>query len=267
MNILHGPGRLFAAVYGAVSYVIFVAVFVYAILFVGNVAVPRTVDRAIEATPVAAVAIDLALLFLFAAQHSVMARPGFKRWWTRYIPQPIERSTYVLTASSVLALLCWQWRGLPAIVWDVTWTPARFGLWTTFWLGWAIVLASTFMISHFELFGLSQVFALWRRKPQAQSGFQSTLFYRLVRHPLNLGFLIAFWSAPTMSVGRLLFAATTTVWILLAMRLEERDLVAALGAPYAAYRRTVPMLLPRIRRQPSTRHASEAPSSRSTALT
>jgi protein-S-isoprenylcysteine O-methyltransferase Ste14 len=250
--------RLFALAYGTISYLFFLIVFVYAILFVGNVTVPRTIDDGITAPPAAAVAIDLSLLTLFAVQHSVMARPAFKRWWTRYVPQPIERSTYVLLASTVLALLCWQWRELPAVVWNVAWAPARIGLWALFWLGWAIVLASTFMISHFELFGLRQVFAVWRQTPLADNRFQSTLFYRMVRHPLNLGFLIAFWSAPTMTAGRLLFAATTTVWILLAMQLEERDLVAALGAPYAAYRRTVPMLLPRLRRhRPSRRPGSE----------
>ncbi len=238
--------RLFALIYGAVSYVLFLTVFVYAILFVGNLLVPRTVDNAITAPWGAAVAVDLSLLVLFALQHSVMARPAFKRWWTRYVPQPIERSTYVLIASSVLALVCWQWRELPAVVWNVTWAPARIALWATFWLGWAIVLASTFMISHFELFGLRQVIAVWRQTPQSDKGFQSTLFYRIVRHPLNLGFLIAFWSAPTMTAGRLLFASATTGWILLAMQLEERDLVAMLGAPYAAYRNRVPMLLPRL---------------------
>lgn len=249
--------RLFALAYGAISYLFFLIVFVYAILFVGNLVVPRTIDNAITASPGTAVAVDLSLLALFAAQHSVMARPAFKRWWTRYVPQPIERSTYVLLASSVLALLCWRWRELPAVVWHVTWTPARVALWALFWLGWAIVLASTFMISHFELFGLRQVFAVWRQKPQAERGFQSTLFYRAVRHPLNLGFLVAFWSAPTMTAGRLLFAATTTAWILLAMQLEERDLVAALGAPYAAYRRTVPMLLPRVRRHRAAHRPGE----------
>ncbi|MGZ6778513.1 MAG: methanethiol S-methyltransferase [Mycobacterium sp.] len=240
--------RLCALIYGAVSYLFFLAVFIYAILFVGDLMVPRTIDNAITAPAEVAAVVDLALLMLFAVQHSVMARPAFKRWWTRYVPQPIERSTYVLLASAVLALLCWQWRELAAVVWTVTWAPARVGLWALFWLGWAIVLASTFMISHFELFGLRQVFAAWRRKPQLEKGFQSALLYRLVRHPLNLGFLIAFWAAPTMTVGRLLFAATTTGWILLAMHLEERDLLVTLGAPYAAYRRRVPMLLPRLPR-------------------
>ena len=236
--------RFLAISYGAVSYVLFLVVFVYAILFVGDVAVPRSVDNAVSASPLAAVAIDLVLLTLFALQHSVMARPAFKRWLTRYVPAAIERSTYVLAASLVLALLLWQWRSIPAVVWEVSSTPARLAVWALFWLGWGIVLASTFMISHFELFGLRQVFAVWRGEPQRETGFRTTLFYRVVRHPLNLGFIVAFWAAPTMTAGHLLFAAVTTGWILLAMQLEERDLVAALGTRYVEYRRRVPMLIP-----------------------
>jgi protein-S-isoprenylcysteine O-methyltransferase Ste14 len=239
--------RFLTLSYGAISYLLFLVVFVYAILFVGDLLVPRTVDDAISAPLGQALVVDLVLLTLFALQHSVMARPASKRWWTRYVPQPIERSTYVLLASLVLALVLWQWRSIPAVVWDVTWTPARFAVWTLFWLGWAIVLASTFMINHFELFGLRQVFAVWRGRAQAETGFRTTLFYRVVRHPLNLGFIVAFWSAPTMTVGHLLFAAATTAWILIAMQLEERDLSAALGASYAAYRKSVPMLIPGLR--------------------
>jgi protein-S-isoprenylcysteine O-methyltransferase Ste14 len=241
--------RFFAISYGAVSYVLFLVVFVYAILFVGDIAVPRSVDNAVSASPLAAVAVDIVLLTLFALQHSVMARPAFKRWLTRYVPAAIERSTYVLLASLVLALLLWQWRSIPAVVWEVSSTPARLAVWTLFWLGWAIVLASTFMISHFELFGLRQVYAVWRGKPQRETGFRTTLFYRVVRHPLNLGFIVAFWAAPTMTAGHLLFAAVTTGWILLAMQLEERDLVAALGTRYVEYRRRVPMLIPVLRRR------------------
>src|SRR5258705_2371285 len=232
--------RYFALTYGAISYALFLAVFLYAIGFVGGLT-PRSVDNAIAAPVGQAVAVDVLLLTLFAVQHSVMARPAFKRWWTRYVPQPIERSTYVLFASLVLALVLWQWRAIPAVAWDVTWQPVRLAMWTLFWLGWCIVLASTFMINHFELFGLRQVFAVWRSRPQAETGFRTTLFYRVVRHPLNLGFIVAFWAAPTMTAGHLLFAAMTTGWILLAMQLEERDLLAALGARYAAYPETVPM--------------------------
>jgi protein-S-isoprenylcysteine O-methyltransferase Ste14 len=251
---IRAMNRCFAITYGAISYALFLAVFVYAIGFVGDLT-PRSVDSAIAAPVGHAVAVDVLLLTLFAVQHSVMARPAFKRWWTRYVPQPIERSTYVLFASVVLALVLWQWRAMPAVVWDVTWQPARLAMWTLFGLGWGVVLASTFMINHFELFGLRQVIAVWRSRPQAETGFRTTLFYRVVRHPLNLGFIVAFWAAPTMTAGHLLFAAMTTGWILVAMQLEERDLVTALGARYAAYRETVPMLVPGLRRrrtQPTT---------------
>lgn len=237
--------RFLTLCYGAVSYVLFLAVFVYAILWVGDLGVPRSVDHAVQAPWGQAVAIDVALLTLFAVQHSVMARPAFKRWWTRFVPQPIERSTYVLAASSVLALVLWQWRELPTVIWDITSPPARWAIYMVFWLGWAVVLASTFMINHFELFGLKQVFAAWRGHSQAETGFRTTLFYRVVRHPLNLGFIVAFWAAPTMTVGHLLFASVTTAWIFLAMWLEERDLLAKLGGRYAAYRETVPMIVPR----------------------
>ena len=246
--------------YGAVSYLLFLVVFVYSILFVGDVVVPRTVDHAISASVGRALAIDAVLLTVFAAQHSVMARPAFKRWWMRYVAQPIERSTYVLLASLVLALVIWQWRSIPAVVWDVTWAPARLAIWVLFWLGWAIVLASTFMINHLELFGLRQVFAVWRSRPQAETGFRTTLFYRVVRHPLNLGFIVAFWSAPTMTAGHLLFAVATTGWILIAMQLEERDLAASLGPTYAAYRESVPMLIPGLRKLRSA--SLSAPKSR-----
>jgi protein-S-isoprenylcysteine O-methyltransferase Ste14 len=158
--------RFLALSYGAVSYLLFLVVFVYAILFVGDLVVPRTIDNAIAAPVGEAMAVDVALLTLFALQHSVMARPAFKKWWTRLVPQPVERSTYVLFSSAVLALLLWQWRSIPTVVWDVSSTPARLVVWTLFWLGWGVVLASTFMISHFELFGLRQVFALWRGQPQ-----------------------------------------------------------------------------------------------------
>lgn len=237
--------RFLTLCYGAVSYVAFLAVFVYAILWVGDLGVPRSVDHAISAPWGQAVVVNLVLLTLFATQHSVMARPWFKRSWTRIVPQPIERSAYVLAASSVLTLVLWQWRELPYVIWDVTSPPARWLLYGLFWLGWGIVLASTFMISHFELFGLKQVFAAWRGRAQAETGFRTTMFYRVVRHPLNLGFLVAFWATPTMTAGHLLFASVTTAWIFLAMHLEERDLTAKLGARYEAYRETVPMIVPR----------------------
>jgi methanethiol S-methyltransferase len=240
--------RLLTLTYGTASYVLFLVVFVYAIGFVGGL-VPHSVDQAVTAPIGWALLVDALLLTLFAAQHSVMARPAFKRWWTRYVPKPIERSTYVLAASLVLALALWQWRAIPAVVWDVSWQPARVAIWAVFWLGWAIVLASTFMISHFELFGLRQVFAVWRSRPEADTGFRTTLFYRVVRHPLNLGFIVAFWAAPTMTAGHLLFAAATTAYILIAVKFEERDLIAALGDQYREYRGRVPALIPGLQRR------------------
>ncbi|MGO4442282.1 methanethiol S-methyltransferase [Mycobacterium sp. 2YAF39] len=240
--------RYLAVVYGTLSYTLFLAVFLYLMGFVGGL-VPRSVDNAGTAPVGLAVLIDVALVTLFAVQHSVMARPGFKKWWTRIVPTPIERSTYVLVASLVLVVLYWQWREIPAVLWDVSWQPARLIVWTLFWLGWAIVLGSTFMINHFELFGLKQVFEAWRARPSVDTGFRVTLFYRVVRHPLMLGFLIAFWAAPTMTAGHLVFAAAMTGYILIALQLEEHDLIAALGARYAEYRQRVPMLIPGLRKR------------------
>ena len=243
--------RTVAIIYGAVAYLTFLVSFLYAIGFVGDIVVPRSVDRAIAAPIGQAAVVDSLLLGLFAAQHSVMARPAFKRWWTRVVPQLIERSTYVLISSLVLLLLYWQWRSMPTQSWDVRLPAARLGLWALFWAGWAIALLSTVMIGHFDLFGLRQVYLAWRGQPYTDITFRTPLFYRVVRHPLMLGFIIAFWAAPTMTVGRLLFAAATTAYILIALQFEERDLLAALDTQYRDYRRQVPMLVPRTRRYPS----------------
>ncbi len=233
--------------YGVTSYLVFFAALLYAIGFVGDFVVPRTVDNGVAAPLVEAVVINVGLLALFAIQHSVMARPAFKRWWTRFVPTAVERSTYVLVASLVLFLLYWQWRTMPAVVWDVTTPVARFALYALFWLGWAIMVTSTFMIGHFDLFGLRQVYLAWRGKWETHTGgfqFQSPLLYRLIRHPIMLGFIIAFWAIPTMTAGHLLFAAVTTAYVLIAIQLEERDLVAELGDPYRVYQQRVPMLVP-----------------------
>lgn len=235
--------------YGALAYALFLVAFLYAVGFVGGIVVPRDINRGTAAPIGAAVVVNVALLAVFAIQHSVMARPGFKRWWTRFIPTPIERSTYVLLTSAALLLLYWQWRTMPAIIWNVTAPAGRLALWVLFWLGWAIVFASTFMINHFDLFGLRQVYFAWRGKPYTDIGFRSPLLYRLVRHPLMFGFLIVFWAAPTMTAGHLLFASATTGYILIATQLEEHDLVAMLGDQYGDYRRAVPMLLPLPRRR------------------
>lgn len=243
--------RVLTLGYGALCYVAFLAVFLYSIGFVGGFAVPRTVDAGPESTTVTAVVVNVALLSLFAVQHSVMARPAFKRRWTRFVPAAIERSTYVLLASAALAVLFWQWRPLPAVVWEVTWPPGRILVWTLFWMGWATVLVSTFLINHFDLFGLRQVYLAWRGDAYTHPRFRTALFYRVVRHPLMLGFLVAFWATPTMTAGHLLFAAVTTAYIIAAIHLEERDLTAHLGEPYRDYRNRVPMLIPGLRPRPS----------------
>jgi protein-S-isoprenylcysteine O-methyltransferase Ste14 len=241
--------------YGAAAYLLFFAAFLYLVGFVGNLLVPRTVDHGLPAPIGQAVLVDVLLVGAFGVQHSVMARPTFKAWWTRFVPTSIERSTYVVLSSAVLVLLYWQWRTIPAVIWDVRAPAGRLVVWAVFWLGWAIALASTFMVSHFDLFGLRQVYLAWRGKPYTHIGFHARFLYRLVRHPLMLGFLIAFWAAPTMTAGHLLFSIAMTGYILIAVQLEERNLVAALGDQYRNYRRDVPMLVPLAR---SHRHPTEA---------
>jgi protein-S-isoprenylcysteine O-methyltransferase Ste14 len=244
--------RYLAIGYAAASYALFLVTFVYLVGFIGDFGVPHTVSHGITAPPVQAVLINTALLGVFAVQHSVMARPAFKQWWTRLVPQAIERSTYVLLSSAVLILLFWQWRSMPTPVWDITSVAGRFVVWSLFWLGWAIALTATFLINHFDLFGLRQVYLAWHGKPYTDIGFSVRLLYRVVRHPLLLGFVIAFWAAPTMTTGHLLFAVVTTGHMLLAIQLEERDLLAALGDRYRDYRQEVPMLVPRPRRWSTT---------------
>jgi len=232
--------------YGTMVYLIFLATLLYTIGFLAGVAVPKGVDDGPVGPAWSAVLADLALLSLFAAQHSVMARPWFKRWWTRLVAPAIERSTYVLAASLAVALLLWQWRPLPDVIWSVPAGWARATLWAVHLLGWVILVSSTFLIGHFDLFGVRQVLARARERRYAEPGFREPLFYRLVRHPLMVGFLVAFWATPDMSVGRLLFAAVASGYIVVGVRLEERDLRAQLGEQYQRYMARVPRFVPRV---------------------
>jgi protein-S-isoprenylcysteine O-methyltransferase Ste14 len=247
-----------ALLYGIASYGVFLGVFLYAIGFIGGFLTPTRLD-AVPTRPFwEALAIDLGLLGLFAVQHSVMARPAFKRWWTRFVPTAVERSTYVLLSSlALIALFAW-WQPMGGIVWETT-GAVRTAVVTLYLFGWALLLYTTFLIDHFDLFGLKQV---WRRSKGAQyqpPQFYTPSLYRLVRHPLYVGWLTIFWAAPTMTVAHLVFALATTAYILIAIQLEERDLVAAFGDRYVSYRRSTPMLIPRLgRRREAPRTAAKA---------
>ena len=232
--------------YGTVSYMIFFGTFLYAIGFLGNIVVPKSLDSGATQPWASALLIDLALLSLFAVQHSVMARQGFKRLITRILPQSIERSTYVLASSLALILLFWQWRPLGGNVWDVQSPVGRTLLLLGFAFGWVLVLVTTFVINHFDLFGLRQTWRAFRGQPQLPLGFATPFLYRIVRHPLYVGWFFAFWCTPTMTITHLLFAVVTTTYILVAIQLEERDLMNA-HPEYAEYRRQVPMMVPAVR--------------------
>ena len=237
-------GRLIAFLYGVVSYVIFFITFLYAIGFVENLVVPTTIDAGTAAPLLEAVVVNLLLLTVFAVQHSVMARKEFKRWWTQFVPASVERSTYVLFASLSLALLLWQWRPIPDVVWQIANPQLALAVTCVSFIGWFVVLTGTFLINHFELFGLHQVTNHLAGRPMPALRFRTPLFYKFVRHPIYLGFMIAFWAAPTMTAGHLLFAAATTGYIVIGAWLEERDLVDLFGDDYRRYRSSVSMLLP-----------------------
>jgi methanethiol S-methyltransferase len=236
--------RIAAFVYGLLAYVVFVFTFLYAVGFVTDLVVPKAIDSGDVVPAGEAVAVNLVLMSLFAAQHSIMARKQFKEWWTRFVPPAIERSTYVLVASLLLALLIWQWRPLPTVLWQVTNLPIAAALTGLSLLGFVLVLASSFLINHFELFGLHQVTSNLAGRGVPAPRFKTPVLYRLVRHPLYLGFIIAFWITPVMSVGHLLFAAVTTAYILVGALLEERDMVELFGDEYRRYQARVSMLVP-----------------------
>jgi protein-S-isoprenylcysteine O-methyltransferase Ste14 len=236
--------RIVAFLYGVAAYAVFGASFLYAVGFVSGIVVPKTIDDGAIVPLTEALIVNLLLMSVFAVQHSVMARQQFKRWWTQFVPRSIERSTYVLFASLALLLLLWQWRPMPAVVWQID-NPTIVAAVTALSLfGWLVVLTSTFLISHFELFGLHQVANNLTGRAMPAPTFRTPLYYNFVRHPIYLGFIIAFWAAPTMSVGHLLFAAVTTAYIFVGILLEERDLVELFGDEYRRYRNRVSMLVP-----------------------
>lgn len=239
--------RIGAFVYGVVCYLVFFGVFLYAIGFIGNFVVPKSIDSPAGGPWTASLLVDVGLLCLFALQHSVMARPAFKRLVTQVIPAAIERSTYVLASSLALLLLFWQWRPLGGVLWDVENRVGRNLLHGGFAFGWVLVLVTTFLINHFDLFGLRQVWRRLRGQPASELRFVTPFLYRIVRHPLYVGWLFTFWSAPTMTVTHLFFAIVTTSYILVAIRFEERDLMR-MHPEYAEYRKQVPMLIPELPR-------------------
>lgn len=239
-----------ALAFGAVAYAVFFGTILYAIGFVTGLLVPKTIDSGFVGSAGQAVAINLLLLSCFALQHSVMARKSFKRWWTAMVPASIERSVYVLLASLTLLLLFWQWRPIPTVIWEVREPVLALALMVLAGFGWAMVFLSTFMINHFELFGLQQVLLNFMGREAARPTFKTPMLYKVVRHPIYLGFIIAFWATPVMTAGHLLFAAVTTAYIFVGIALEERDLIGLFGDEYRRYRARVAMLVPFWRRSP-----------------
>ncbi len=241
--------KILAFIYGITAYVLFLGAFLYAIGFVGDFIVPKTINSGTETTFVTALLINALILSVFAIQHSLMARPVFKKWVTRFISPAIERSTYVLLSSLALILIFWQWQPLTGLVWQIENKTMSLLLTGIFFTGWLIVLLSTFMINHFELFGLTQIYNNLKNKRTPNPHFQINYLYGVVRHPIMLGFLIAFWATPTMTVGHFIFSLTTSLYILIAVKfLEERDLKKAIGKEYELYQKQVPMLIPYTKR-------------------
>ncbi len=237
-------GRFIAFLYGLASYLVFFVSFLYAVGFVSGLVVPKTIDTGMAGSMTEAFIVNLLLMSVFAVQHSVMARKQFKQWWTQYVPKSVERSTYVLFSSLALILLFWQWRPMPAVVWHVDNLQIAGAIIGVSFVGWLLVLTSTFLINHFELFGLHQVANNLVGRKMAEPRFKTPVLYKMVRHPIYLGFIIAFWVAPVMTVGHMLFAAVTTAYIFVGIFLEERDLIELFGDEYRRYRERVSMLIP-----------------------
>jgi len=240
--------KLAALIYGLVAYLGFVGVLLYLIGFLGDFGVPKSINSGPETSFALAFAINIGLLVLFGLPHSIMARPGFKKWWTRTVPRPIERTTYVFISDVLMVLLLWQWRPMPGVIWHVESAAGSTLLWILFWTGWGILLAASWFIDHFDLFGLRQVYLYARGQSYEPPRFKESFLYKTVRHPLMVGWLLGFWSTPHMTVGHLVFSIGTSVYILIAIQIEERDLVTFHGHDYVEYRRRVPMLIPFLRK-------------------
>ncbi len=238
--------KLLIFIYGVVCYLVFLAAFAYMIGFVGNLIVPKSIDSGAPTSFLRAALIDLGLIALFGIQHAVMARENFKKWWTRIVPTSMERSTFVLITSLLLLLLAWQWQAIPQVVWDIGNPMGILVLQAIFWLGWLTVFVSSFLINHFDLFGLKQAYLQLRGKENYPLKFKTPFLYRIVRHPMMLGLVLAFWAMPRMSAGHLVFAAGMTVYILVGIRMEERDLLRRFGDQYRGYQRKTAMLIPSV---------------------
>ena len=239
--------KSFYLLYSIISYLLFMATFAYLIGFTGNLFVPRSIDNAIESPFLVALLINSILVALFGLSHSVMARQSFKNWWTKIVPQPIERSTYVLVASLMLALVMWQWRTIDIIIFDVSASPISIAFWLAFWSGWGLVVLSTFLINHLDFVGLRQAYLSKQNVPYSQLPFVVRSLYHLVRHPLQLGVILGIWSTPVMTAGHLLLAITMLIYIFIGLKYEERDLIATFGDEYREYAAKTPMLIPGVR--------------------
>jgi len=243
--------KILSFLYGLACYIAFFISFLYVIGFVGNLVVPKSIDTGPESSLSLSLLINIGLLGLFAIQHTVMARPAFKRWWTKIVPVQVERSTYVLAASIILLLLYWQWRPMTRVIWSVENPVGKAALFALFWLGWGIVLFSSFIINHFDLFGLRQVWFYLTDQDYHHVEFKTKSLYRYIRHPLMLGLIIGSWATPHMTTGHLLFAGAATAYILIGIQFEEHDLVRFLGKDYDEYRHRVPMFIPFLRKRNS----------------